>query len=45
MNGALAGRMAVWSILIIVAYGLLILGIGRFLQHLGDKYPPLPKDP
>jgi hypothetical protein len=42
MNAALAGRMVTWSILIVITYGLLIVGVGRFLAWLGRKYPPPP---
>lgn len=39
MSPALAARMTVWTILLVCAYGLLVLGIGRLMEWLGSKYP------
>jgi membrane protein DedA with SNARE-associated domain len=39
MNAALAGRMAVWTILAIVAYGLLVYAVARFMAWVSKFYP------
>lgn len=39
MSWALAGRMATWTILIIVAYGLIVYAIARLMAWVGSKYP------
>lgn len=41
MTPALAGKIAVSTVLIILAYGLLIVWVGRFLSWLSEKYPRL----
>jgi hypothetical protein len=39
MTWALAGKMTVWVILIIIGYALLVIGIGKWMEWLGRKYP------
>jgi hypothetical protein len=44
MTPALAGRMTVWTILILVAYFLLGWGIGTFLGWVRSFYPVVDQD-
>jgi hypothetical protein len=39
MSWALAGRMTTWTILVILAYGLLGYAIGTFLGWVRSFYP------
>ncbi len=41
MSWALAGRMAVWTILAIVGYLLFILAVVRLCVWLSQFYPPI----
>lgn len=46
MTYALAGRMAVWTILAVIAYALLIYGVARLLAWVSTFYPEsLPRNP
>ena len=39
MNAATAGRITVWIILILIAYALVVVLIGKLMAWLGSKYP------
>ncbi len=39
MNAALAGRICVWVILSVIAYGLLIIGVPKLLAWVSSFYP------
>jgi hypothetical protein len=43
MSPALAGRMTVWVIFIILAYALLVYAVARFMAWVGSFYP-VPQD-
>jgi len=44
MSWALAGRMTVWTILVILAYGLLGYAVGTFLDWVRSFYPVVDQD-
>jgi len=41
MTPALAGKMTVEVILVVIAYGFLVVGVAKLMSWLGSKYPKL----